>query len=335
MRKRKTTMKKILLLLLIAILPFTTYAQSTKIRIATVIPEGSSWIKCMRNIGDEVQRLMNIQFIIYAGGTAGEANAILEKIKYGQLDGGGFMGSTISELSPKLRILDLPYKYKNLEEWKYVFKKIRREATKDLEKNNFIALGWSYGGFVDLYSKQPIRTLQDLQDAKVWFSPSDPLMDAFFRKLKIHGVPLSTTNIYPSLQTGLLNCVYNTPYGIMAMQWHTQVQYKTNYPIVNTMGTVIITKKAFESIPSQYRRLFLTICTKHFNKLAEEIEKQNQQAEQDLATRFNIQTIQPDQEWLKETEKISNEIAQEGIGKLYTKELYEEVETYLKEIRKK
>ena len=160
-------------------------------------------------------------------------------------------------------------------------------------------------------------------------------MDAFFRKLKIHGVPLSTTNIYPSLQTGLLNCVYNTPYGIMAMQWHTQVQYKTNYPIVNTMGTVIITKKAFESIPSQYRRLFLTICTKHFNKLAEEIEKQNQQAEQDLATRFNIQTIQPDQEWLKETEKLAmKSLKKESVNSIQ-KNSTKKLKPILKKLEKK
>lgn len=324
----------LLVMLVLMLQPIFAQNRPVQLKIATVVPEGSSWVKCMREISKEAKRQMNIELVIYAGGILGDANSTRDQIKYNKIDGGGFMGSTISNMCPKLRILDLPHKYRNLDEWKYVFKKIQKEVSQDLEKNNIIVLGWSYGGFVDLYSKNPIRTLADFQRAKVWFSPGDPLMDSLFRKMKIHGVPMSTTNTFSALQTGLINCVYNTPYGVMAMQWHTNVAYRTRYSIVNSMGAVVVSKKSFERIPPQYRKLFLDICKKHFKKLAGEIESQNLKAEIDLEKRFHIQTIEPDEHWKRESERIGNEIAIEQINKLYSKEFYYRIENYLKEYRK-
>lgn len=329
-------MKYSILLIMLAFMLQMAFAQNkpVRIKIATVVPEGSSWVKCMREISKEAKRQMNVELTIYPGGILGDANSTLDQIKYKKIDGGGFMGSTISNMCPKLRILDLPHKYRNLDEWKYVFKKIKKEVSQDLEKNNLIVLGWSYGGFVDIYSQNPIRTLHDFQKAKVWFSPGDPLMDSLFGKMKIHGVPMSTTNTFSALQTGLINCVYNTPYGVMAMQWHTNVKYRTRYPIVNTMGAVVVTKESFEKIPKQYRKLFLSICNKHFQKLAGEIEGQNRKAEKDLAERFHIETVEPDQHWRQVSERIGNEIAIEQINKLYSKEFYYRIENYLNEYRK-
>lgn len=328
-------MKYSVLLVMLVLMLQTTFAQNKPVRlkIATVVPEGSSWVKCMREISKEAKSKMNIELVIYPGGILGDANSTLDQIKYNKIDGGGFMGSTISNMCTKLRIFDLPHKYRNIDEWKYVFKKIRKEISQELEKNNLIVLGWSYGGFVDLYSKAPIRTLQDFQKAKVWFSPGDPLMDSLFRKMEIHGVPMTTTNTFSALQTGLINCVYNTPYGVMAMQWHTNVKFRTRYPIVNAMGAVVVTKKSFEKIPPQYRKLFLSICNKHFQKLAGEIEQQNIKAEEVLEKRFHIKTIEPDEHWKHISEKIGNEIAEEQINKLYSKEFYKRIEGYLKEYR--
>ena len=309
------------------LLSFSIFCQSQTVvlRIATVVPEGSTWVKSLQNLDREIRKTMNVQLNVYAGGTAGEAKAIMEKIKYGQLDGGGFIGSSLGEICPKIRIMDIPYQYRSLEEWKYVFKNIRAELTEDFEKANFMVLGWGYGGFVDLYSKQPIRTLDDFRSAKIWFSTGDPMMEAIFRELKIQGIPLETSAIFPALQTGLVNCVYNTPYGLVAIQWHTHVRYCTRYPIVNPLGAVVITKSAYEKIPARFRNLFLRTCKKHFSSLGEDVEEKNIEASKDLQKRFKIQPIDPDPVWLEETIRCGKKIGEEQIGNLYSKEFYQRV----------
>ncbi|NUM33995.1 MAG: TRAP transporter substrate-binding protein DctP [Candidatus Brocadiae bacterium] len=307
--------------------------QAVVLRIATVVPEGSTWVKSLQNLDKEIRKTMNVQLIVYAGGTAGESKAIMEKIKYGQLDGGGFIGSSLGEICSKIRIMDIPYQYHSLEEWKYVFKNIRTDLTEEFEKANFMVLGWGHGGFVDVYAKQPIKTLADFQAAKIWFSPGDPVMEDLFRELKIQGIPLETSAIFPALQTGLVNCVYNTPYGLMAMQWHTHVRYCTKYPIVNPLGAVVLTKAAYQRIPAKFRNLFLRTCKKHFGALGEDVEEKNTQAVQDLQNRFKIQFLDPDPAWLEETARCGKKIGEGQIGKLYSSEFYQRVLKIQEEFR--
>lgn len=330
-------MRKLCLFLLLVGAYLFAQNSPVVIRIATSVPEGSTWVKSMQALSQETKRTMNVQIIIYAGGTAGEAKAVLEKIKYGQLDGGGFVGSTLGEFCPRIRVLDIPCKYNSLEEWKYVFKNIRTDLTEDFEKSNFMVLGWGYGGFVDIYSKQPIRTLADFQAAKIWFSPGDPMMEGFFREMKIHGIPLETSAIFPALQTGIVNCVYNSPYGLMAMQWHTNVRYCTKYPIINPLGTVIISKAAYERIPAQYRKLFLKACKKHLGitELGEDAEQKNQEAMKDLQTRFKIEVIEPDPAWIAKTKEVGEKVGKAEIGKFYSQEFYDRVLKLQEEYRQK
>ena len=99
-------MKYSVLLVMLVLMLQTTFAQNKPVRlkIATVVPEGSSWVKCMREISKEAKSKMNIELVIYPGGILGDANSTLDQIKYNKIDGGGFMGSTISNMCTKLRI---------------------------------------------------------------------------------------------------------------------------------------------------------------------------------------------------------------------------------------
>ncbi len=308
--------------------------QPIVIRIATVVPEGSSWVKCLKNI-DQDCRKIGIQFILYAGGTAGENQAMVQKIKGGQLDGAGLAAAALGEFSPRLRIMEIPYMYRSLDEWKFVFKDIRSEVEADLEKANYIVMGWAYAGFAYIYSYSPIRTIADFRKSKPWIYPGDPLMEDGFRELQASGVALGSSGVLPALQNGMVQCVYNSPYGLLAMQWHTNVKYWTDSPIENPIGAVIITKKAYERIPLQYRSVFREICRKHFFNLAAQINQDNEDAFKELEQKYNIQKVTPDEEWLREFEQFGKRIAERQIGKLYSKEFLQRVVEIQEKFRSK
>ena len=323
------------LLLLVAAWCKPLHGQSVTIRIATIVPEGSSWVKCLRNIDQECRRKMNVRFIIYAGGTAGENKAVQEKIKYGQLDGAGFAAVALSNMSSQLRIMEIPYLYRSMAEWKHIFRKIRKGVEADIKKADYVVLGWAYAGFAYIYSRDPVRNLEDFRKTKPWIYPGDPLMESCFRELEVSGVPLGTSGVLPALQTGLVNCVYNSPYGLLAVQWHTSVRYCTDLPIANPIGAVIITRRVYEKIPSRYRRLFLRICRHHFGKLARNISQDNKEAAAELKNKYHIQMVAPDPKWAQQTEKFAEKIATEQIGKLYSAEFLQNVLQWQKQFRAK
>ena len=90
----------------------------TKIRFATVAPEGSTWMKVMREYAKAVEDETNnsIKFKIYPGQVAGDEKDVLRKIRIGQLDSGGFTGVGLGQIVPEVRIMDSPFLFRSYEE---------------------------------------------------------------------------------------------------------------------------------------------------------------------------------------------------------------------------
>lgn len=308
--------------------------QDVNIRIATIVPEGSSWVKCLKDIDQDCrQQIKVVKLTIYAGGVAGENQSMLEKMKHGHLEGAGLGSAALGDFSSRLRIMEIPYMYHSLDEWKYVFKKIREDIESDLDKSGYIAIGWAYAGFAYIYSCDKIMNVQDFRQSKPWIYPGDPLMEDAFRELQASGVPLGTSGVLPAIQRGMVRCVYNSPYGLLAVQWHTSMRYCTDSPIANPIGVVIIKKSTFQRIPTQYQGKFLEICRKHFRGLSQEIDKNNEIAVKELSETYQIQKVVPDAKWLNELEKFGEQIGKRQIGKLYSQDFYNRVIQYQQEFR--
>jgi TRAP-type C4-dicarboxylate transport system substrate-binding protein len=46
-----------------------------------------------------------------------------------------------------------------------------------------------------------------------------------FRTLGINPIPLSIADVMTSLQTGLIDAFYTTPYASIALQWYARAKY--------------------------------------------------------------------------------------------------------------
>ncbi|NNF96504.1 MAG: TRAP transporter substrate-binding protein DctP, partial [Halobacteria archaeon] len=67
-----------------------TVANAATFKIATLSPEGSTWMKVMRAGADEVAEKTNkrVQLKFYPGGVMGDDMAVMRKIRIRQLQGG-------------------------------------------------------------------------------------------------------------------------------------------------------------------------------------------------------------------------------------------------------
>ncbi|CUT01461.1 TRAP transporter substrate-binding protein DctP, partial [Candidatus Kryptobacter tengchongensis] len=102
------------LLLFFFLLNFAV-AQEYLIKVATIAPEGSTWINVLREYDAQIRKESNgrLGFKIYAGGVAGDEIDVLKKIRIGQYHAGGFTGVGIGEIAPNLRVLDSPFLFKS------------------------------------------------------------------------------------------------------------------------------------------------------------------------------------------------------------------------------
>ena len=91
-------MKSFLRFALASLLFAAGTASAAAIKIATVAPEGSAWMKQMRTTAAAVKERTagRVELKFYPAGVMGNDTAVFRKIKLGQLQGGAFTGAEAS-----------------------------------------------------------------------------------------------------------------------------------------------------------------------------------------------------------------------------------------------
>jgi len=323
------------LLLFFFLLNFAV-AQEYLIKVATIAPEGSTWINVLREYDAQIRKESNgrLGFKIYAGGVAGDEIDVLKKIRIGQYHAGGFTGVGIGEIAPNLRVLDSPFLFKSYDEVDYIYQKFNDEFEKEIEKGGFVLLGWAEVGFVYTFTKTPIYGIEDLRKIKMWAWQGDPIAEVAYKVIGITPVQLSVTEVLTSLQTGLIDGVYASPLAILATQWFTKIKYMHNVPLTDASGALLISKKYFDSLPKELQEILLRNGKKYMRKLVELSRQENQKAVETLKKNGIIITEPPSKKLLEEYDEIGKKARKMLVGKLFTEEWLNKIEKALEEYRK-
>ena len=97
-------------------------ADTLEVRMATLAPDGSSWMKILNKGSAEVNAKTENRVTIkyYAGGVQGDERDVVRKINLGQLDGAALTSVGLSMVEESIRVLELPRLFNSVEELDYV-----------------------------------------------------------------------------------------------------------------------------------------------------------------------------------------------------------------------
>jgi TRAP-type C4-dicarboxylate transport system substrate-binding protein len=264
----------IVLVPLVLILGLTSgYSQTFK--IATISPEGSMWMQKMREGAKAVAKETEgrVKFKFYPGGVMGKDKAVLRKIRIGQLQGGAMVAGSLSSFFPANQVYSQPMKFKSQEEVDYVRHHMDDFIMQGLEEGGFITFGLSGGGFAYIMSKEPIETVADLKKRKVWIPDNDQLSNDAVATFGISPIPLPLPDVRTGLSSGLIDTVATSPVGAIVLQWHTEIRYVTNIPLLYLHAVLAIDKKRFKRISAGDQEIVTRIMTGAFK----EIDQQNRE----------------------------------------------------------
>lgn len=81
--------------------------------------------------------------------------------------------------------------------------------------------------------------------------------EAFAKAAGVSPVPLSIMDVYTQLSAshGSIDTVYNSPFGALAMQWHTKLKYATHVPLTNGIGSLVVSKRFYKKLPPNLQQL--------------------------------------------------------------------------------
>lgn len=254
--------------------------QGYVLKFATLAPEGTTWMNLLEEWAARVKKESNgrLVFKIYAGGVQGDEPDVLKKIRFGQLQGGAFTGYGIGRIYSPARVLELPFLFDNIEEIDYVRHKLMPDIAQGYRDNGYELLGWMEVGFIYFFSKEPIRSLDDLRKRRIWHWQGDPLGEAFFAASGLSPVPLSIIDVYTSLSTGLIDTVYCPPLGAIALQWFTKTKYITNVPMANGIGSLVVSRRFYQNLPQDLQKLLKRTGRETGRKLIAATREENRES---------------------------------------------------------
>jgi TRAP-type C4-dicarboxylate transport system substrate-binding protein len=309
-------LSRLITLTLLAIL--ASPVQAVTLKIATLAPDGTDWMKQMRaaaqQIAEETEGRVKLRF--YPGGVMGNDSSVLRKIRVGQLHGGAITGGGLSSVSSDALIYNLPFQFRDLQEVDAVRLAMDTQIIDGLRKAGFVSFGLSEGGFAYLFSNSPVKTTSDMRGLKIWIPDGDEINARLFKALDISPIPLPITDVMTGLQTGLIDTVATSPIGAIALQWHTRVKYLTQVPLAYVYASLVIKEKALKRLDPADRERLTQILNKTFASIDAKSREANRQAWTALLDQ-GIKIVEPtlaqQQEWERHANKMLKALAAEGL----------------------
>jgi TRAP-type C4-dicarboxylate transport system substrate-binding protein len=217
-------------------------AQTQQLKIATLAPDGSSWMNEMRAAAREIRERTDgrVEFRFYPGGVMGNDQSVLRKMRIGQLHGAAFTGGGIAEVYPDIHVIGLPFLFRDFDEVDHLRKTFDPVLRQGLEDAGYVNFGIAEGGFAKIMSTRAVQKTAHLRNEKAWVPDNDRISFRVMEALGVSPVRMPMTDVLTGLQTGLINIIASPPIAAVAFQWHSRVRFMTDTPLAYTWAQLVL-----------------------------------------------------------------------------------------------
>lgn len=302
-------------------------AQSTlTFRVATLAPRGTpiitaliKWDKLLRHETDGRLRLQ-----IYPGGVAGDERVVVRKMRAGQLDAAIVTITGLGLIARQSLVLSVPGVIMTYKQLDRVYKETAKDFDKIFEDDGYVLMGWGDAGRIRLFSQKKINSPSDLKSARPWVWGDNPVMVEFMKSLGANGVNLGVPEVYPGLQTGMVDTVTASALTTIALQWFTRLKYVSADTSGIICGAMVIRKDKFDKLSEdnqELMRVTARIGNKEMRRMARGMDDKAYQALLDHGLKKMSMTGH-----LAEWQAAAFRTREALVGRLFPKSLLEKVE---------
>lgn len=283
--------------------------EATVIKLATLAPEGSAWYKLIEKMGEDWRKATAgaVSLRIYPGGVVGDEEAMIRKMRVGQLQAATVTGIGLASLEKSFYALLVPMMFADDGERDHVLERLAPMLEQRLAQQGFVVLGWGDAGWITFFTKTPVARPAEVMATKLFVGTDDSTIVQLYKQTGFNPVQLSATDILPSLQTGLLNAFAATPLAALAFQWFALAPNMTDLKFAPLTGATIIDKRAWEKIPAELRPKILAASRATEAPVREEVRRLNAEAMKvmvDNGLKITPATAEVRAEWVKLVEGL-------------------------------
>jgi TRAP-type C4-dicarboxylate transport system substrate-binding protein len=303
-------------------------AGNTVIRLGVLAPAGSTWDRVFRAWNNTLSKETGgaVSFQFFMGGVAGDERDIIRKMKLGQMDASTMTSIGLGQVARPIQVLQMPGILDNYKQLLQVREKLAGEFDGMFTKEGYVMLGWADAGFARYFSKKPILKPEDLKSARPWVPRDDPALPEMMKVIGANGVPLGIPEVFPALQTGMVDSVTVSALAAVALQWFRYVTHVSKQAPVAIVGATLVRQELVKGLAPDHAKVLKESGKKAHAALVDQVVKEDEKAYKTLLGR-GIQEFDsfatPEQK--KAWEAVNAEVIKRLTGKLWSKELLDRV----------
>jgi len=308
-----------------------------RIKVATLAPKSVGWAKNIRSImHPAISRATdgNVKLKWYWGGVMGDDKDYIDKMKIGQIDGAAFSGQGTVIACPEMAVLELPFMFRNYAEVDYIRDKMRGTFDKVAAKNGYKLIIWSDQDFDQIYSiKYEMNKLTDFQNARIitWYGT---LEQTVLETLGASPIPVNVPEIVSSMRQGIADTCIAPSIAVVGFQMYTIIKYVNPMNIRYSPACCFVRLEFWDKIPKAYREKLDDVRTNEAVTFREKCREDGEKAYQAMI-KYGMKETKLEGEQLDLIQKKCETVWDSLAGKLYSKQLLEEVKGRLAEYRAK
>jgi TRAP-type C4-dicarboxylate transport system substrate-binding protein len=308
--------------------PVGTKAEgATTIRIASLAPPGSSFVKVLKAWSRTLQKETDgrVELRVFSGGSEGSDRDLVKRVRAGKLDAAGVATTGLSMVAPELQVLAAPGLLTTDAQLDRVRDTLDAPLKKLIEDGGFKLLAWGDGGKNRIFSSTKFATPADLAKKSAWAGKDNAIQAAYVQALGADPKELAAAGVLPGLRDESLTVVPASAMAAVAFQWYTPLNYMTTSNFNIIVGGSIISKKVFNQLSEDDQKALLDTARRAASKLDQIVGRDDERAYQTLLTRgiTEVDTAPSQAEWDAVAKKARDQLAQRGV---YSKSLLKAVE---------
>jgi TRAP-type C4-dicarboxylate transport system substrate-binding protein len=296
-----------------------------KIKLGTLAPNGSPWHNLIKEMGQKWAEASGgrVKLIIYPGGVVGNEGDMVKKMRIGQLQAAALSSVGLHDISPEPQAIGAPMLVDSYQTLDFVMERIGPQLEKALEAKGYVVLGWSEVGFAHFFSTRPRASLKDFATAKVFAWEGDPASAEAWRAAGFQPVVMSSTDVIPSLQTGLIDAVATAPVYAFSTRIFENAKYMLELPWACLNGATVVKREAWEKIPADLRPKLIEIAHQYGKRIDAEVRRMETEAIESMK-RDGLKVVQPvDREAFQKAAVAANQIIR---GRVVPEAIFDEVQ---------
>jgi TRAP-type C4-dicarboxylate transport system substrate-binding protein len=295
----KRTWLACLVLTVVAALAASSAQGRVVLRMATLAPDGSIWDKNLKLMASEWTKASGgrVSVTVFPSGALGDEREVVRRMRFENPQGAALTVIGLGAVDEAFNVFAMPFFFESYDELYHVIDRMTPMLTDRLDQKNLVFIAWGHGGWAQVFTTKPVKTLADLRQIKLFTSAGDERMVQWYKQNGFQPRALAMTDILTGLTSGMIEGLPAPPAAANAFQWFRQTKYMLNIGIAPIVGALVVTKKTWNSLPEADRAKFLESARIMETRLEVEIPRQDAASIEEMKKRGLTVTTAEGPEW--------------------------------------